>query len=249
MLEEIKPRIITYLYSGGKDSSLALLLTRDRVREYADKHNVNVYILYIAIPGNTHPLNAFCSAKVMYWHKKHYGFQPVFMARDKVFQAYMAKYGLQKGSRRWCYTEFKWKVLKRYHQGIALFYPALYVDGMDPRDSKHREQIISSEFQHLRTGIGEYWVWHPLYSWKGDKMKALREHEEFRCVAKLYEKYGDSLNCVVCPYKNRSKLIKYHFQDNEALDIIYDFMSETMRSRQHLKNHRPPDGDILGMIN
>jgi len=54
---ELKPRSIVYLFSGGKDSSLALLLTREAVKEYASEANARVYIAYVVIPGNTHPLN------------------------------------------------------------------------------------------------------------------------------------------------------------------------------------------------
>jgi tRNA(Ile)-lysidine synthase TilS/MesJ len=36
-IEELKPRSIIYLYSGGKDSSLALLFTRDAIRELAQR--------------------------------------------------------------------------------------------------------------------------------------------------------------------------------------------------------------------
>ena len=76
-LEQVSPRSIVYLYSGGKDSSLALLLTRDRVKAYTAKTRAKAYIVYVLIPGNTHPLNTYCASTIMVWHKQTYGFEPV----------------------------------------------------------------------------------------------------------------------------------------------------------------------------
>ncbi|RLG83317.1 MAG: hypothetical protein DRO39_08590, partial [Thermoprotei archaeon] len=118
MLHEIRPRTIIYLYSGGKDSSLALLLTRDAVREYAEGARARVYMLYVLIPGNTHPLNAFAASYVMEWHRRRYGFEPVYRCAPKVFQEYMVRYGLQTGPRRWCFVEFKNKVISRFERTV-----------------------------------------------------------------------------------------------------------------------------------
>ncbi len=243
---EIRPRSIVYLFSGGKDSSAALVLTRDVVKEYVAENNVRVYMLYIAIPGNTHPLNSFCAASIMYWHKEHYGFEPIMLARDKVFQEYMAKYGLQKGPQRWCYLEFKEKVLREFHRRIPK--PALYIDGMKPSDSKHRSEIITDEFQLINGANRRFWAWHPLFSIGSDEevFNILRQYSEFSCVLRLYEKFGDSLNCIVCPYKPRKKLLQYHFA--EDLSIIHDYMKLVMRSKYFLKKYQPPDGNILETI-
>jgi len=229
MLHEIRPHSIVYLFSGGKDSSLALLKTRDIVRDYASRFNARVYIVHITVTGNTHPLNVYAAATVMYWHRKHYGFEPVFLARDKVFQEYMAKYGLQIGPQRWCYTEFKNKVIAGFERILPR--PVLEIDGMKRSDSKHRLEMLSSEWQYIERRHSEfkYWAWHPLINYDGNPLDELRKHPEFEPIVRLYEKFGDSLNCVLCPYKNKSKLVRY--RDAEDFGIILQFMDEVMTSR------------------
>ncbi|RLG82837.1 MAG: hypothetical protein DRO39_09140 [Thermoprotei archaeon] len=231
-LYEIRPRSIVYLFSGGKDSSLALLKTRDVVRKYAEEHKAKVYILYVLIPGNTHPLNTYASATVMYWHRKHYGFEPMFRCVDRVFQEFMAKYGLQKGPGRWCFIMFKDRVFRDVERRLPR--PQLHIDGMSPRDSKHRREIITSEFQYIETKDGtQFWAWHPLINFDGDPLDELRKHPEFRPIVKLYEHFGDSMNCVVCPYKTTSKYIKHN--EVEPLDIISDYVNTVMRSKHFRK--------------
>jgi 3'-phosphoadenosine 5'-phosphosulfate sulfotransferase (PAPS reductase)/FAD synthetase len=136
-LYRIRPRTIVYLYSGGKDSSLALLLTRDFVRDFCREVGCRVYMLYIYVTGNTHPLNAYAACSVMLWHKKHYGFEVTTRAHNRLFQEYMAKYGLQKGPGRWCYAEFKGRVIREVEGTLPQ--PLVEVDGMSPHDSKMRE--------------------------------------------------------------------------------------------------------------
>jgi len=231
-LYEIKPRSIVYLFSGGKDSSLALLKTRDVVKMYADENRARVYMVHITVTGNTHPLNVYASATVMYWHKKHYGFEPVFLAQNKVFQEYVAKYGLQIGSQRWCYTEFKNKVISGFERKLPR--PVVEIDGMKPSDSKHRSMMLNSEWQFIerRHNGFRYWAWHPLFSFEDDPLEELKKHPEFQPVVLLYELYGDSLNCVICPYKSKQKYIRYHQVEN--LSIVYDYMKLVMRSRRHI---------------
>jgi len=231
-LFSIKPKSIVYLFSGGKDSALALALTRDVVKTYAEATKCKVYIVHITVTGNTHPLNVYASGKVMYWHKKHYGFEPVFLARNKVFQEYMARYGLEIGSRRWCYLIFKVDVIREFEKRIQK--PVVEIDGMKPSDSKHRAELIKSEFQLVEKSYGfRFWAWHPLFNFKGNPLEELRKYPEFKPIVKLYDTFGDSLNCTVCPYRNKDKLRRYH--EVEDLSIVYDFIKETMRSMRWIK--------------
>ena len=85
-LYEIRPKTVIYAFSGGKDSSLALLLTRDFIKKFCEETRCRVYILYIVIAGNTHPLNSYASAYVMEWHRIHYGFEPMYRVAPYVFQ-------------------------------------------------------------------------------------------------------------------------------------------------------------------
>jgi len=234
-LRGIRPKSFVYLYSGGKDSSLALLLTRDLVRGLADELGSKVYMLYVVIPGNTHPLNTFAASAVMEWHRKNYGFEPLYRCRPKVFQELAAKYGLEKGEGRWCYVEFKNKVFREVEKELPR--PQLHVDGMSPKDSSARKEKIRAELEYVETQEGtRYYVWHPLFSLDlsdGEKLQLLRRHEEFWPVVRLYEEFGDSLNCVVCPYKSRSKMMRHHAA--EDLSALYRFAEECLRSRKWKK--------------
>jgi len=64
-IRRVRPKSIVYLFSGGKDSSLAIVLTRDIVKRLSEELKFKTYMLYVCIPGNTHPLNSFVASTVM----------------------------------------------------------------------------------------------------------------------------------------------------------------------------------------
>ena len=231
-LHKIKPRAIVYLFSGGKDSSLALLLTRDFVRDFCREINCRVYMLYIYITGNTHPLNAYAAYSVMLWHKRNYEFEVITRAHNRLFQEYASKYGLQKGSGRWCYAEFKKRLIVEVER--LLPQPLVEVDGMSPSDSKARGERVTAELELVERSNGfKFYAWHPLYSLNlssEEKLKMLEQHEEFKPIVELYREYGDSLNCVLCPYKSIDKLMVQH--KVEDLSAIYYFAREALRSQK-----------------
>jgi 3'-phosphoadenosine 5'-phosphosulfate sulfotransferase (PAPS reductase)/FAD synthetase len=229
-LYEIKPRSIVYLFSGGKDSALALALTRSFVKRLCEEIKCKVYIVYIYMTGNTHPLNAYCAQYVLKWHEINYGFTPAVLASNKLFTDYMCKYGFEILRGRWCYTEFKEKHLREFEYTIPK--PVVEIDGMSPGDSLWRSEIIDSEVQEIRTNSGRhYWSWHPLFSLKLDskrKLEMLKQYKEFECVVKLYEIYGDSMNCTICPYKSKEKLMKLN--SIEPGSIYYSTIDICLRS-------------------
>jgi len=230
-LYELKPRSVMYLFSGGKDSSLALALTRDLVKKFCEEIGCRVYIVYIYVTGNTHPLNAYCAQYVLKWHEQQYGFTPVALASDKVFTDYMCKYGFEILGGRWCYAEFKERPLMRFEEKLPK--PILSIDGMSPSDSTQRRAVVTEELQEIRTGTRRYWSWHPLFSLDMDtrgKLEMLGQHQEFRCVKTLYEQYGDSLNCVICPYKSREKLARLGVA--EPSSIYFDAIDICLRSEK-----------------
>jgi len=229
------------LFSGGKDSSASLILTRDAVKEYSQQTGAEVYIVYIYITGNTHPLNTFCASSIALWHQKHYGFKPVFLAHNNLFQEYAAKYGLQIGKGRWCYSLFKDKPLKEFEKNIQS--PVIEIDGMKQNDSKYRSKVVSSEIQEITRQNGfKFYAWHPIYNLKKEEsLDLVKAHEEFSCVLNLYESFGDSLNCIMCPYKNREKVLRYHKSDGNALYTLYAFAKEAFRSEKWLKRFAPPE--------
>ena len=182
-------------------------MTRDFVKQLAEETRCRVYVVYIYVTGNTHPLNNAAAHCVMQWHKAHYGFEPVYLASEKNFLEYVARYGFEKPRGRWCYTEFKYKPLVRFERRLPK--PVLEVDGMSPSDSTARARAVSAELEEIRSEQRHYWSWHPLFSLRmsgRERLETLRRHPEFAPVVRLYDVYGDSLNCAVCPYKSRAKL-------------------------------------------
>ena len=230
-LLRLRPRALLYLFSGGKDSSLALLLTRDLARELAERVGARVYVLYIAVAGNTHPLNAYAAAAVMEWHRRNYGFEPIYACSGFVFQEGAAKWGLEKGPRRWCYARCKYEVLRGVERGMPR--PLVEVDGMAPSDAKQRERALGGELEEVEARGGRFWAWHPLFSLRlseGEKLELLRRRPEFEPVVLLYEAFGDSMNCVVCPYKPLAKMRRYRLAEDAR--ILQRFAQACLRSER-----------------
>jgi len=228
-INQLRPKTILYMFSGGKDSALALLLTRDFVKEFCERNGCKVYLFYIYITGNTHPLNAYASYAVMLWHKERYGFDIITGARDKLFQEYMVKYGLEIGPRRWCYLEFKHKVIAEKERLLPR--PILEIDGMSPGDNRWRAELIKDSIDEFeRNGLKVY-TWHPLFGLELDrekKLKLLEQHEEFKPIVELYKRFGDSMNCIVCPYKGAEKYARLNASEN--IYAVWAFVDKALKS-------------------
>jgi hypothetical protein len=234
-LSSIKPRTVLYLFLGGKDSSLELLLTCDCIKGLCKEIKCRVYMPYVYITGNTHPVNAYAAHVVMLWHRKNYGFEVVVKARDHLFQEYTAKYRLQTGPGKWCYSEFKEKIFVEARRRLPQ--PQVLIDGMSPSDSKARSGKIKAELELVGRYNGlKFHAWHLLYSLNPsseEKLKLLEQCEEFKPVINLYVEYGDSLNCIVYPYKSAAKMLQHHTA--EDLSAVYYFVKETLTSKKWCK--------------
>jgi 3'-phosphoadenosine 5'-phosphosulfate sulfotransferase (PAPS reductase)/FAD synthetase len=228
-ISQLRPRTVLYFFSGGKDSSLALLLTRDFMKDFCERNGCKVYLFYIYITGNTHPLNAYAAYATMLWHKEHYGFEVMAGAKDRPFQEYMVKYGLEIGPRRWCYLEFKHRVIAERERLLPR--PILEIDGMSPGDNRWRAALIKEGVEeHEREGLKVY-AWHPLFRLRlgrEEKLRLLEQHEEFKPIVELYRRFGDSMNCVVCPYKGAPKYAKLNAVEN--MYAVWAFTDKALKS-------------------
>jgi hypothetical protein len=224
-IRKIKPRTVEFLYSAGKDSSLAVLITRDAIKELRDELNFDVYMVYVLIPGNTHPLNAYAAALVMEWHKEHYGFETIYACREKVMQDLAKRYGFQIGPNRWCFSEFKRELFTAIDRRMKR--PILKINGMSPKDSTLRMEVVEAELQLIDSkGAVPYYSWTPLFSLdlsSKEKLDLLRKHREFEPVIWLYDKFGDSMNCLYCPYKSKDKISALHrVEDMTVVKMFID---------------------------
>jgi len=109
---------------------------------------------------------------------------------------------------------------------------------MSSSDSKERSGKIKAELELVERYNGlKFHAWHPLYLLdlsSEEKLKLLEQHEEFKPVVRLYREFGDSLNCVVCPYKSIDKTMTHH--GIEDLSAIYYFVKEVLTSKKwHMK--------------
>jgi len=171
----------------------------------------------------------------MEWHRKHYGFEPLYKCVDTVFQECIVKWGLQIGKQRWCFIRFKDRIFREVEKMLPR--PQVHIDGMSPSDSKVRSEKIKSEIEFIETADNtRYYAWHPLYSIDLDgeeKLKLLKQYEEFRPIVELYEEFSDSLNCVLCPYKSIDRMLQHN--NVEDLSPIYYFIKEALRSKRWCK--------------
>jgi hypothetical protein len=112
--------------------------------------------------------------------------------------------------------------------------PLVEIDGMSPSDSKTREQKITAELELVERSSGfKFYAWHPLFDLNlssEEKLKMLEQHEEFKPIVELYREFGDSLNCVLCPYKAIDKLMIHN--SVEDLYPLYCYIKDALRSQR-----------------
>ena len=176
----------TVLWSGGKDSTAALLWTLDHVRH--DDWN----ILYVEITGNTHPL---CNQYVQDVAEKLGVKDKLMVVKTADFFELMDKWGPPLlFAYRWCLYQLKLKAFQKTH--------IFNVDGIRRADSRVRRKLnlISVFKMHGRVSIS------PLLDWsKGQVIDYIREHGV--SLNPCYVKYGHSGNCMFCPYADKKHII------------------------------------------
>jgi len=186
----LNERRFTVLWSGGKDSTSALLWILDHI-----KHE-DWNILFIEITGNTHPLNI----EYVYETAKRLGvFNKLIHARreDLEFFDALRMWGIPIiGYARWCLSKFKEEIMKRYSYFTQ-------VSGIRRSDSARRSKIGLVEYYRMTDHI----TVNVIYDWTKDRvLKYIKEHgiELNPC----YKIYGHSGNCMFCPYHRTEYIIK-----------------------------------------
>jgi len=171
----------TVLWSGGKDSTAALLWVLDHV-----KHD-NWNILYVEITGNTHRL---CTEYVLKTARGLDVEDKLMIARTKNFYELMDRWGPPLMFYRWCLYKLKADGFK-YAENFT-------VDGIRKADSKARRKLSLINISKL---FGKISV-SPLIDWtKKQVLEYIEKHEVE--VNPCYKLYGHSGNCMFCPYADK----------------------------------------------
>jgi len=209
----LNERRFTVLWSGGKDSTVALLWVLDHV-----KHE-DWNILFIEVTGNTHPLNI----QYVYETAKQLGvFNKLIHAkRENVdFFTMMRRKGIPViGYARWCLSEFKHKVMQRYSY-------LTQVSGVRRSDSYRRKNIGLVEYFRMTGNI----TVNVIYDWSKDKvLQYIKDHgvELNPC----YRICGHSGNCMFCPYHRYEYIVKT-LQDPEWRQKILDALEYVAKNKR-----------------
>jgi len=185
-------------FSGGKDSLATLLWILDNI-----KHD-NFKILYIEIPGNTHPL---CTQYVRNVCKQLGVYNKLIVdgRYDLEFFECLRKWGIPViGIYRWCLWQFKVKVFEKH-----LSYSLIQVSGVRREDSRARAKLGLIEIHRLFNAI----IVNPIINWtRRQVLNYIREHGV--PLNPCYKIYGHSGNCMFCPYHDK-KAIRLTMQDPE----------------------------------
>jgi len=177
----------TVLWSGGKDSTAALLWTINNVN-----HN-DWNILYIEVTGNTSPL---CNQYVHETAEKLGISDRLIHAKsENDFFDLIRKNGVPTPMTRWCMRIMKLEIMKKYSHYMQ-------VTGMKRSDSKARKniQIIwkSKNTDNLLINPIAYWNDRAV-------LKYIKKHKIK--LNPCYKKYGHSGSCMFCPFRDKRAVL------------------------------------------
>jgi len=176
----------TVLWSGGKDSTAALLWVLDNI-----SHR-NWNILYVEITGNTHTL---CTRYVVETAEKLGVSDRLVVVKTADFFELMDRWGppLLHGY-RWCMYQLKLKAFEHAH--------SITVNGARRSDSSIRRSL-STVTVIRRTGKIAV---SPILDWtKEQVVQYIKDHG--LDINPCYRLYGHSGNCMFCPYASKRQIV------------------------------------------
>lgn len=210
--EFLASREFTVLWSGGKDSTAALLWVLNNV-----KHD-NWDILYIEVTGNTHPL---CTQYVVDTAKQLGVYNKLKIARreDLDFYEALKRWGVPIiGKMRYCMYQFKLRVMERHSRYIQVL-------GIRRSDSNRRRNMGLIDFMRATNNI----IVNPILDWdKTETINYIKSHGVK--LNPCYKLYGHSGNCMMCPYLRKDQVVRT-LQDPEWREKILDALSYVGRGK------------------
>jgi 3'-phosphoadenosine 5'-phosphosulfate sulfotransferase (PAPS reductase)/FAD synthetase len=196
----------TVLFSGGKDSTAALLWILDHV------NHRNWNVLYVEVTGNTHSLCIEYAVKLC--ESLDLGERMIVAKSNQNFYELMDRWGPPLlFAYRWCLYRMKLKLFDKYAHYFT-------VDGIRRSDSKIRRNIKLIQIMKIAKRISV----SPLATWsRKDVLDYIKDHGVQ--LNPCYRLYSHSGNCMFCPYAD-SKHIMLTLQDPEWRNKILSALSK-----------------------
>jgi 3'-phosphoadenosine 5'-phosphosulfate sulfotransferase (PAPS reductase)/FAD synthetase len=183
--EILNRRKFTVLWSGGKDSTAALLWVLNNV------NHSSWNVLYVEITGNTDPE---CTRYVVETVEKLGISDKLRIIRTEDFFSLCRKWGIPSPFYRWCL----------YHLKKRAFSEAMHftVTGVRKSDSKVRFGVGVLSYARLT----KKWCVNPIIDWKKEDVLDYLKQNGIK-LNPCYERLGHSGNCCFCPYADRKHIV------------------------------------------
>ena len=187
IIEILNTHKFTVLWSGGKDSTAALLWTIDNV------NHEDWNILYVEVTGNTSPL---CNR---YVHETAETLKVsdrlMHVKSENDFFDLIKKNGVPTPTSRWCLRLMKLEPMKKYSHHIQ-------VTGMKRTDSKARKNIQPV----YRSKNTDNLLINPIREWSDRTvLRYIKKHGI--PLNPCYSLYGHSGNCMLCPFHDKRAVL------------------------------------------
>jgi len=213
-VEVLNSNSFTVLWSGGKDSTAALLWVLNNV-----KHD-NWNVLYIEVTGNTHPI---CTQYVIETARRLGIYNKLIVTRreDLDFYEALKKWGIPIiRHNRWCLHQFKLPFILRYAHRVRVL-------GVRSEESRARSMLYS--FVVYSRQENRLFVC-PIYDWK--KERVTHYIKSFGIdINPCYAMYGHSGNCMFCPNHTKEKIVKTLLDPEWRARIVNALEAQRVQTR------------------
>jgi len=184
--EILNQKKFSVLWSGGKDSTAALLWVLDNV------NHSNWDVLYVEITGNT---DHECTGYVIETADRLGIAERLRVVKTEDFFALCKKWGIPSPFYRWCLYSLKRKAFRQAEE--------ITVTGIRNSDSKKRSKIDVLSYVKLT----KKWCVNPIIDWKKEDVFDYLKQNGIK-LNPCYECLGHSGNCCFCPYADQKHIIK-----------------------------------------
>ena len=185
-VEILSRREFTVLWSGGKDSTAALLWVLNNV------NHSSWNVLYVEITGNT---DRECTEYVIETADKLGISDKLRIIRTEDFFSLCRKWGIPTPFYRWCLHYLKKQAFKEARN--------LTVTGVRKSDSKVRFGIGVFSYAKLT----KKWCVNPIIEWKKEDVLDYLKQNGIK-LNPCYDRLGHSGNCCFCPYADKDHIVR-----------------------------------------